>query len=443
MFNSYEIKKENGNEILFLYIDIDNEFSNIRFSDLSDNIKASIKKFIKSNNILFTGTLVTIIAGGTIVGNVILNNEDSSQVTDNSIAISENIDKINASNTILDNESIFFEESEDKLEERVPEVKNEIQSVIESRVETNNTNQTIQNIVQESEINKPAEVNTQVEEINTTSDTYFEEEIDNNIYVNVKRRDGSIINIELEEYLIGCVGAEMPAAFNLEALKAQSVIARTYALKSLQGGKILTDNESTQSYKTNDELMEMWGSSYNTYYNKIKNAVEETRGEYLSYNGVYIEAVYHSTSNGQTESSYNVWGNYYPYLMSVSSEFDSDNPTYMQDKFVSYDELSSKLNMSISVDTSFEILSKTSSERVSEINVDDKVFSGNDFRNKLSLRSADFDISKSDNGITFTTRGYGHGVGMSQYGANGMAKRGYNYTQILMHYYPNTLISNL
>ena len=235
----------------------------------------------------------------------------------------------------------------------------------------------------------------------------------------------------------------MPAAFNTEALKAQAIIARTYALKANSKGQILSDNESTQSYKSNDELKSIWGSNYTTYYNKIKDAVNSTKGAYLTYNGEYIEAVYHSTSNGKTESSSNVWGNYYPYLVSVESPYDNTNPSYEMAKEITYNELSSILGIEINADTEINILGYTTGGRIENITISGNTYTGVKFRNLLGLRSADFDITKNETGITFKTRGYGHGVGMSQYGANGMAKNGYTYKDILKYYYSGVNISYL
>ena len=235
----------------------------------------------------------------------------------------------------------------------------------------------------------------------------------------------------------------MPASFNVEALKAQAVIARTYALKANSRGTVLSDNESSQSYKSNEELKSLWGSSYNTYYNKVKGGVDSTRGMYLTYNGSYIEAVYHSTSNGRTEDSSNVWGNYFPYLVSVDSPYDSSNPSYLKTVSFSYSDIFKKLGVIITSDTDFIINGKTSGDRVSSISVGEVSFTGVDFRNKLGLRSADFDIEKNDEGVVITTRGYGHGVGMSQYGANGMAKSGSSYRDILFHYYSGVTLKSL
>ena len=268
------------------------------------------------------------------------------------------------------------------------------------------------------------------------------EEIDTNTYITIQRSNGQMETIELEEYITGVVSSEMPALFHTEALKAQAIIARTYALKAISKGKLLTDSNSTQNYNDINQLKNMWGGNYNTYYNKVKDAVNSTKGMYLTYNGTYIEAVYHSTSNGKTESSVYGWGNYYPYLISVDSQYDSLNPSFLVSTTISYEKLSSLLGMDINSDTEFNITDRTDGDRVKTIIVNDKSYTGTSFRNLLGLRSADFDIEKTDDGVIFTTRGYGHGVGMSQYGANGMAKNGYSYSGILSHYYPGTVINS-
>ena len=217
----------------------------------------------------------------------------------------------------------------------------------------------------------------------------------------------------------------MPASFNIEALKAQAIIARTYTIKALNTGKKLTDTTSTQVYKTDSELKSTWGSNYNTYYNKIKKAVDTTKDLILTYKGILIEAVYHSTSNGKTEDSSNVWKNSFPYLVSVDSPYDITNKNFKTTIFFTYNELSNKLNTTINYDTTFNIIHNESG-RVSTITFNDITLTGVEFRSKLGLRSSDFILEKTNEGINITTKGYGHGVGMSQYGANGMANNGSN-----------------
>ena len=459
MIDSYEIKRVNNEEILYLYLNFNDEFSRLNSDKKKKKFENIIKEFIKENEIAFKGTAVALVVGGTIVGNIILNNDsENTNNADNEIIYEEiiNIDTTDSNEKVIDVETSTSNEEvvtvEDEMEESISPV--EENNVIEEKnnnYEEKENYTSTKNNKESRTIKENKGENTKVEEegndqANIEESTKKEEEfeeINNDIYVRVKRKNGETINIELEEYIIGVVGAEMPASFNSQALMAQAIIARTYALKSISTGKILTDTESTQSYKSIEELRYMWGSSYNTYYNKIKNAIDSTQGLYLTYNGSYIEAVYHSTSNGKTEDAINVWGNSFPYLVSVESEYDSSNPSFIKEKNISYSELSTKLKIDVNVDTEFNILSKTIGDRIEIIEVDGTRYTGIEFRNILGLRSADFDIEKNDTGVVFTTRGYGHGVGMSQYGANGMAKAGYTYEQILKHYYRGVSINHL
>ena len=235
----------------------------------------------------------------------------------------------------------------------------------------------------------------------------------------------------------------MPASFNDEALKAQAVIARTYTRKLINSGRIITDNVSTQVYKSDAELKNMWNANYEKYYNKVKNAVLSTKSKCVTYNGELIDAVYHSTSNGYTQDAVFVWGNSVPYLKTVTSPWDTSASTFIRNTDISFNELSSKLGFDFNQNTIIEIISKDESGRVSKVKVGDKEFTGVELRNVIGLRSADFDVTRNSSSITFTTRGYGHGVGMSQYGANGMANSGYTYEQILKYYYSGVEITNI
>lgn len=248
--------------------------------------------------------------------------------------------------------------------------------------------------------------------------------------------NGSVITIGLEDYIIGVVAAEMPASFNIEALKAQAVVARTYAMKKAEKGTILQNSTYHQVYNTANQMKARWGSSFNTYYNKIKNAVSSTKGEVLKYNGTYIEALYFSMSNGKTELPSYVWTTDYPYLKVVNSSWDENISGSKYTMNFSYATLSEKLGVTVNKDSSIVILSKTPGNRINEISIAGKVFKGTKLKALLGLRSTDFSIIKTDTGFTITTIGFGHGVGMSQYGANGAAKSGMTYRQILNHYYP-------
>ena len=394
----------NGEDRLVLFLSLNYEFGG--GNGIKLGIKEMVKNYIRNNKINFHGGVITFVVGGVMIGNVIFNNGDFTDYKPIDNYISDSIvEKIEINNNFSVEENVILD------------VKAKEEKKVEKREELKE---------------KAIEMVTVGEEIP-----------DNRTYINLQKRDGSVIEIELEEYLVGVVGAEMPALFNIDALKAQAIIARTYALKANAKGRILKDNESNQSYKTNEELQQLWGSNYGTYYAKIKKAVDETEGMVLTYDGNYIEAVYHSTSNGMTESSVNVWGNDYPYLVSVSSQYDNLNVSFAKNVEISYQDLSNKLGFDINKETNIVLEGKTSGNRIQSVKIGEHVYKGIDFRNILGLRSADFDIQKNDTGIVFTTRGYGHGVGMSQYGANGMAKNGYNYEAILKHYYPGVSLKKL
>lgn len=409
MFDNYIVK----NETLYIDLNINYDFGN--FKNTKTNFKKELKKFLNSLKINFNKIVLT--CSGVIIGSIILTNNNFNNEV--SMKYIPNIDtKI---------PYIAHYDNEEKTDDNI---------IVNSDV-----NETKKNVNNSQNISKSVEksVNTEHSNIDNTSTNNTTNSSVSEIIV--YRSNGSVINLNMTDYLIGVVSSEMPASFNLEALKAQSVLARTYALKTKQTEKKLTDTVSTQSYIDIDQMKNKWGNSFNTYYNKIKNAVENTNGEYLSYNGNYIEALYHSTNNGKTESSLDVFGNYYPYLISVSSEYDKNASSYLRTINMPLDAISNKLGLSLNNDSVISILSYTDGGNIKEININGNNFSGKKVRELLGLRSADFDISISDNNANITTRGYGHGVGMSQYGANGMANAGYSYKDILSHYYPGTTLT--
>ena len=420
MIDNYRVVSINGEERLILFLNLNYEFGgNI---NTRKSFKKIIREYIDKNKINFRGGIITFVVGGVMIGNVVFNNnqfKDYKPMDGNNYVSNMLVEKI--SNVKHEDIVDIVDISPTKKEEAVINIE---KKEVSKRVISKNNSAGVSS----SKLNENDEINEETTNVSETKD--------DNTYINLQKKDGSIQKIEIEEYVVGVVGAEMPALFNIEALKAQAIIARTYALKANSKGKNLRDNESNQSYKTNDELQRLWGGNYSSYYAKVKRAVGETKGMVLMYNGSYIEAVYHSTSNGQTESSVNVWGNYYPYLVSVSSQYDNLNVSFSVSKEISYQELSNKLGININKETIIELNGKTSGNRVGTVIVGENRYTGTDFRNILGLRSADFDIEFTDTGIIFTTRGYGHGVGLSQYGANGMAKNGYNYEAILKHYYP-------
>ena len=451
MINGYTIRKVSGQDVLYLFFDFNYEFSSFDFMAKREEIHDVVRNFIRDHNIIFKGATIALVSGGILFGSINLSTPSFSQVAmNNNVSIEEKVDHVK-SNDIVEIEDV----KENSIVDDNVSISNEVvvntdsPSIVIDKVDSNNS-KVVENVPGVSQ-NVSASRDTPVIEVsgpeinNIVSEPVNEvsEPIDNSIYVSVRRSDGRVVSLELEDYVTGVVGAEMPALFNSEALKAQAVIARTYALKANSVGRVLSDNESTQSYKDNSELASIWGGNYSSYYSRIKDAVNSTSGIYLTYAGNYIEAVYHSTSNGKTEDSSNVWGNYYPYLVSVDSIYDNGNPSFSVSKSFSYSDLSSRLGINVNNSSEFNILGYTIGGRVSSISIDGVEFSGVSFRSMLGLRSADFDIVKNDDYVVITTRGYGHGVGMSQYGANGMGKAGYSYRDILFHYYPGVSIEQL
>lgn len=429
MIDNYEIKLVNNEQCLFLHISNDYELSNEFFLNKSlrksKNIYDIVINFIKKYEVPFNGKKVFLVFKGVIIGSIILTSVVSpieANDTMQYVEYNNNLWEYNIPKN--DEEKVIIPEKEIINDTTTPIVKEN------PKVVTPKTNP-------ETTITPPKET---IPVIETKPIEPIKEELPTGIVVTLYRYNGTIEQIALEDYVVGVVGAEMPALFNIEALKAQSIAARTYALKRITENKAINDSNANQIYKDTSQLQALWGANYNTYYNKIKSAASSTKDEYIAYNNYYIDALYFSTSNGKTEDPIYVWGNSFPYLKSVDSHWDLDTSTYLRNTTKSFEEASKILGFDITKDTTIEIVSKTTGDRVNEISINNNIYSGIDIRDLFGLRSSDFDIDLTDNNINFVTRGYGHGVGMSQYGANGMAKEGYTYKQILNHYYPNTEI---
>ena len=270
-----------------------------------------------------------------------------------------------------------------------------------------------------------------------------------NKYVRVKRNStGTIEKVPFEEYIIGVVAGEMPASFDIEALKAQAVAARSYVLTKMNQNKNgdydVVDTISNQVYLDDNILRKNWGSNYDTNISRIRDAVISTRGKYLTYNGEVVNAFFFSTSVGKTENCVDVFGGALPYLVSVDSSWDEEvSPVFAVEKKYALNDFYEYLKLPYDEIVDIDILDTTSTGRIKKILINNKEFTGSEVANLLSLRSAFFEITQENDEIIINTKGYGHGVGMSQYGALGMAKHGYNYEEILKHYYTNVEISNL
>ncbi|MFD1020112.1 stage II sporulation protein D [Thalassobacillus hwangdonensis] len=268
--------------------------------------------------------------------------------------------------------------------------------------------------------------------------------------VNVLRsKTNQVEEVPLEEYVARVVASEMPAEFEVEALKAQALAARTYIVKHMTNGEKVsgqadvTDTIQHQVYKDNNELRQQWSADYMEKMNKINTAVIDTAGKIITYESQPIFAAFFSTSNGYTENSEDYWENALPYLTSVESPWDQESPKYMDQKVIPIADAEAKLGVKFPPNVSEIKMTKTESHRVDNISINGKTFSGRDIREKLDLRSSDFTVGQKDGHLIFTTKGYGHGIGMSQYGANGMAKAGKNYEEIVQHYYKGAKVTEM
>ena len=267
--------------------------------------------------------------------------------------------------------------------------------------------------------------------------------------VRVKREETNTVEVvPFEDYVVGVLAGEMPVNFELEALKAQAVAARTYVMKKMSDNKNedydIVDTVQNQVYISDQELQDKWKDKYQERINKVKTAVLETKGEYLSYNGKVIEAFFFSTSVGKTENSEDVFKQALPYLRSVDSTWDEEvSPVFNDSKEYSLQEFYERLNLKYSDKIKVEILNTTSTGRIKNIKINNKKFTGSEVYKNLNLRSTFFEINQIGSNVVINTKGYGHGVGMSQYGALAMAKKGYKYDEILKYYYQNIQIEKI
>lgn len=253
----------------------------------------------------------------------------------------------------------------------------------------------------------------------------------------------------LEEYLVGVVAAEMPALYEEEALKAQAVAARTYILNKKKkeipehkGADICSSPAHCKAYQETGALKEKWGDDFDKNLEKIKRAVKETQNLLITFDGKPIEAYFFALSNGKTDSSEDIWGGKLPYLKSVDSSFDKEAENFLETKNFTLQDFNSRLGFEENTPLTLSVLEKTKGGRIKIIKINGKTFSGNEIRNIFSLSSSDFEIKKTGGEIAITTKGRGHGVGMSQFGANSLAKRGKSFSEILLHYYKGCKIED-
>lgn len=270
---------------------------------------------------------------------------------------------------------------------------------------------------------------------------------------------GEIEELPLDTYLLGVVSAEMPANFEQEALNAQALVARTYTIYSIvhSGGKhgeadICDDSTCCQAWISKEDRMARWDEEEReNNLRKIEIAVNTTAGKIITYNGEVIDAFFHSNSGGTTEAPVNVWGGTnYPYLQSVETAGEDAYSQYSSEMILTKEELKNKIlakHSDFIIDYSqsdcIQILEYTESGRVKTIKIGNLNLSGVEVRTLLGLRSANFEVSIEGENIKFAVKGYGHGVGMSQTGADSMAKQGSNYEEIVKHFYTGVEITEM
>lgn len=271
---------------------------------------------------------------------------------------------------------------------------------------------------------------------------------------------GTVQTVSARDYVIGAVCAEMPATFEPEALKAQAVAAHTYAERQrrseaasptaqLSGADFSNDSRRYQAFYTLDQIKGFYGDSFDVYYPKVEAAVDAVLGEILCYQDAPIIAAFHSLSTGVTEDAAQVWGSAVPYLVPVDSPADCDAPKYREEVTLTADAVREKLltavpelELSEKPEDWFGKAERTDSGTVCSMQVGDQSLGGQTLRAAFGLRSAAFTLSLEGDSFTFVTKGYGHCVGMSQYGANAMAAQGSSYREILAHYYPGTALQD-
>lgn len=260
----------------------------------------------------------------------------------------------------------------------------------------------------------------------------------------LRKGDGSVVEMDMDEYLVGVILAEMPSTFEAEAKKAQAVAARTFACKaSVTGGKhgdgsVCAQSGCCQAYLSNSAYLEMGGTQKAIL--DAQSAVEATSGYVLTYEGQLIEATYFSCSGGSTEDAVAVWGTDYPYLRAVESPGEEYAVHHSDTVSFTKDELEDRLGIDLSEDPGSWVgtATYTAGDGIHTLTIGGTNFSGTELRSLLGLRSTAFSVEAAEEGLTITTRGFGHRVGMSQYGADAMAAAGSTYDQILAYYYQGT-----
>lgn len=295
--------------------------------------------------------------------------------------------------------------------------------------------------------------------VTAENNTIYENNYDYQKYKTIRllhAKTGEIEELPLDTYVKGVVAAEMPADYEEEALKAQAVVARTYTIYTIihnnnkhENADLCDNSNCCQAWISKDDRLSKWEEDKrDQYLKKIEDAVDSTNGKIITYNGEVIDAFFHSNSGGVTETPVNVWGGTnYPYLQSVQTAGEEGYKQYSSEVKLTKDEFVNKikethpnLNIDFNDEHSIEIIEYTESNRVKTIKIGNINLSGVEIRKILGLKSTKFEVKVDNDSVIFTVTGYGHGVGMSQTGADSMAKQNSSYEDIIHHFYTNVEI---
>ena len=250
------------------------------------------------------------------------------------------------------------------------------------------------------------------------------------------------LSLDLEDYIVGVVAGEMPASFAEEALKAQAIAARSFALSNLKDGEVsIKSTTAAQVFLTKTEIQTKWGEDYQKYYDKIVSCVKATEGLVVKRNNKILKTYYFAMSNGFTEDSASVFNE--TTFSSRESRWDNKSLSNFEvEKILNASDILKAFNLKDKI-LKITNVTRNKTDRVATLMVNGMEITGVKFRSELKLRSTDFNIVENNGVFTITTKGYGHGVGMSQYGANGMAKEGAKYDEILKYYYNDVEIQKI
>ena len=261
--------------------------------------------------------------------------------------------------------------------------------------------------------------------------------------------EGRAEQLPLRDYIVGVVAAEMPASYETEALKAQALVAVTFTRyrqasggdKELDDAVISDDSSRHQGYISKEEMQSKWGDAFGVYYDRICNAVDCVLDEVICYNGKPIMAAYHAMSSGRTEAAESIWGADVPYLQSVDSHWDEDSTRFSSEVVLSREKIAEIMSVGAD-DVYIKTKSTTPGGTVLSIDVCGNIITGIEARELFGLRSPVFTVERDGDNYIFSVSGYGHGVGMSQNGADSMAREGYSYSEIIKHYYQGVEIAD-